>query len=114
MNRTIIAGTVIIGVAVMLSMSMMPANADKPENSCVWHKSPSTVVCAKELEAGQHILFKTIPESDHSLNPACHHSVHDETDFWIIQGRHGPTDNDKFDCGQGFKIKKDSVTVRGK
>ena len=114
MNREIIAASIIVGAAVMLSMSMISANADKLENSCVWLFDQETVACAKELADGQHILFNIAPTPLPPQNPSCHYSVDDFGDFWIFQGRHGPTDNAKFDCGRGFLIDKDSVIVRGK
>ena len=114
MNRAILAGSVIVGVTVMLSMSMISANADKPENFCAWLFDQKTVACAKELVDGQHILFNIASTPLPPQNPACHYSVHDNVDSWIFQGRHGPTDNPKFDCGRGFLFEKDFVTIRGK
>ena len=114
MNRTILTAGVITGITIILSMNMIPANADKPENSCVWLYDQETVACAKELADVQHILFNIAPTPIPSQNPSCHYSVHELADFWIFQGRHGPTDNAKFDCGRGFLIDKDSVIVRGK
>ena len=106
--------TLIAGFVIMISTSINAVDAEKLDNVCIWLYDQETVACKKELVDGQHILFNIEPAPIPSQNPSCHYSVHELQDFWIFQGRHGPTNNDKFDCERGFLIDKDSVTIRSK
>jgi hypothetical protein len=116
MNREILAGSVIVGIAVMLSMSMMPANAEKADNKCI-SNAAFGIICDIQLAVGQHIQIIT-EASTHSHNSAgCHYEVGDFQyeipgtgeiiDFWTFGKVHGPEN-----CDGQFLIQKSSVGVK--
>jgi len=104
LNRAILAGSVIVGIAVMLSMSMMPANADSVDNVCIRTVNTSPFfICQFEVEAGQHaiLIFQGNPTS------GCHYTVSDENPFWKFTRDHGR--QNCVDVRIGF----DLIVVRG-
>jgi len=91
LNRAILAGSVIVGFAVMLSMSVIPAQADPPENVCIQHnRGPSELFwrCAQALEIPQHVA---VGSKLFNSSPDCHYLVVGEFNgVWELVLDHGP------------------------
>ena len=106
MNRAIIVGSVIAGFAVLLSMSMMPANALPPENVCV--KIGVLVFCNSVVVPGQHAMLISEPGIG-DTSAGCHYVVSSlATVFWRFTLDHGPPE-----CPEISTIIKSVVRVRG-
>ena len=93
MNRAIMGG-IIAGIAVMLSLSMIPANAAAPDNVCVAFIADERVQCTNELAIPQHIIYITESAGDGRHTAGCHYDVYriDEiggVDVWQLAKSHG-------------------------
>ncbi len=96
MNRVIINGGVILGIAVLLSMNVLPVQADPPQNVCNDHRTQSGGAiwqCAQDLEEGQHVAVNSKIQDS---RPHCHYEVAGFFIGWILEFEHGSTNN--FEC----------------
>ena len=96
MNRVIINGGVILGIAVLLSMNVLPVQADPPQNVCNDHRTQSGGAiwqCAQDLEIGQHVAVNSKIQDS---RPHCHYEVAGFFNGRILEYEHGSTNN--FEC----------------
>ncbi len=96
MNQAIVTGGVIIGIAVLLSMNVIPVQADPPENVCNEHRIQSGGAiwrCAQDLDFEQHIAVNSKIQDS---RPHCHYEVAGFFNGWILEYEHGSTNN--FEC----------------
>jgi len=91
----------------MLSMSMMPADADPPENICVEETSTAVLNCKSAVVAGQHAILIRAHETGEKT-AGCHFVVSDGNPFWRFNLDHGPEK-----CPNLSTIIKSNVSVRG-
>jgi len=103
MNRVILTGRIIVGIVVIFSTSMMPADADPVENICAINPHVQNTHCKILPEPGQHALL-VFPIL---VKGFCHYDVSDSGDNWLFTGNHGAG------CIANFLILKDSVSVQG-
>ncbi len=99
----------ITGIAVMLSMSMMPANALPVQNVCV-AAADFTISCTAAPFSGQHVMFIAEPADRINFPTAgCHYQVADlDVDFWLFIYQHGPAK-----CAFSIGIPRASISVVG-
>jgi len=106
MNRAIL-GSVIVGIAVMMSMNMMPANAVSPDNVCVQNFKSAKVVCRILPMDNQHVVLVLQQKEDAS---GCHFNLSTfDTILWRFTLDHGGPEG----CLSFFDILKEDVSVRG-
>ena len=114
MNRTLIAGSVIIGVAVMLSMSMIPAEADRVDNNCRYEDEGIILYCRKALSDGQHATVNMLNFDIYAnRNPGCHYDVKFFSGNWFFTINHEPAPHPEDKCKGGWVFDPRSVVIRG-
>ena len=85
------AGSVIAGIAVMLSMSMMPANADPVENICLVLELDISTLCTTAPFEGQRAMVISEKARGPTVPSAgCHYVIVDATSHWVFVFEHGP------------------------
>ena len=98
----------IAGITVMLSMTMMPANALPTQNVCV-AAADFSILCTAAPFPGQHVMFIAEPADRTNFPTAgCHYEVFDSGSLWIFAFQHGPAK-----CAFNVAISKASISVVG-
>jgi len=102
MNKTILSVSIMAGITVMLSMSVIPANATSPDNVCVGTEQKG-LKCANDLAVGQHVLLNLEPIKEIRENAStagCHYNVNETAvfgvEYWLFFLDDGPKNCENF------------------
>ena len=114
MNLAILAGSVIIGVTVMLSLSMIPADADRVDNNCLYDDEEIILYCRTALSDGQHTTVNILKfDIEKNRNPGCHYEVKFFSGDWFFTIDHEPAPKPEDKCEGGWVFDPRSVVIRG-